>query len=144
MLAAKGGVIGIYDLPYLTASPKQPAIEDYLAHMEHALSVAGEDHVGIGSDASIKPFDTSPAGMVEFRRFEEERHKAGLAVPEEDRPVYVIGLNTPRRIEAIAEELLKRGHPARVVEKILGANFARVLAETWTLSYRSPEPVASL
>ncbi len=131
-LAAKGGVVGIYDLPYLAASPKQPTIEDYMAHMEHALKVAGEDHVGVGSDVGIQAFDTTPPGMAEFRKFEEERQKSGLAAPEEDRPVYVVGLNTPRRMEVIADQLLKRGYPARVAEKIIGGNFIRVFREIWT------------
>ena len=131
-LADKGGVIGLYDLPYLTASPKQPTVEDYMAHMEHALKVAGEDHVGIGSDVGIEPFDTSPKGMAEFKKSEEERQKSGLAAPEEDRPTYVVGLNMPRKLEAVSEQLLKRGYSTDTVEKVLGRNFARVLTETWT------------
>jgi membrane dipeptidase len=132
-IAGKGGVAGIYDLPYLTASPKQPTVEDYMLHMEHALEIMGEDHVGIGSDVSIKPFDSSPKGMAEFDKAEQMRQKAGLAAPEEDRPIYVVGLNTPRRIEIITDELLKRGHSSSVVEKIIGANFVRVFTEIWTV-----------
>ena len=131
-LADKGGVVGIYDLPYLSASPRQPTVDDYMAHMEHALKVAGEDHVGVGSDAGLDPFDTSPKGMAEFNKSEEERQKAGLAAPEEDRPTYVIGLNTPRRIEVITDQLLKRGYSERVAEKVIGGNFVRVLGEIWT------------
>lgn len=131
-LARKGGVVGIYDLPYLAASPKQPTVEDYMEHMEHALKVAGEEHVGVGSDVSIQPFDTSPTGMAAFNEMREERQKGGLAAPEEDRPTYVVGLNVLRKNEIIADQLLKRGHPARVAEKILGANFARVFGEIWT------------
>lgn len=131
-LAAKGGVVGIYDLPYLAASPKQPTADDYMAHMEHALRVVGEEHVGVGSDVGIEPFDTSPKGMAEFNKFEEERQKSGLAAPEEDRPTYVVGLNTPRRIEVIADQLLKRGYPARTTEKVIGSNFAQVFDEIWT------------
>ena len=131
-LADKGGVVGIYDLPYLTASPRQPTVDDYMAHMEHALKLVGEDHVGVGSDVSISPFDTSPKGMAEFNKVEEQRQKSGLAAPEEDRPTYVVGLNTPRKIEIIIDQLLKRGYPARAAEKIVGANFARVFTEIWT------------
>jgi membrane dipeptidase len=130
-LAARGGVVGIYDLPYLTASPHQPTVDDYLQHLEHALKVAGEDHVGIGSDVGIAPFDTSPKGMAEFAKNEAERQAAGLAAPEEDRPTYVVGLNVPRRIEIIADRLLKRGYSAAVTEKVVGANFARVFTEIW-------------
>lgn len=131
-LANKGGVVGVYDLPYLTPSPKQPTVDDYMAHMVHALNVAGEDHVGVGSDVPINPFDTSPKGLAEFNKFEEERQKSGLAAPEEDRPTYVVGLNTPQKIEVIADQLLKHGYATSVAEKIVGANFARVLDETWT------------
>jgi membrane dipeptidase len=130
-LAAKGGVVGIYDLPYLTASPHQPTLDDYMAHLEHALGVAGEDHVGIGSDVGVEPFDTSAAGMAEFSHELEERRAAGLSAPEEDRPTYVIGLNVPRRMEIIADRLLKRGYSAAATEKVLGANFARVFKQIW-------------
>jgi len=130
-LAAKGGVVGIYDLPYLTPSPRQPTVDDYMAHLAHALEIAGEDHVGIGSDVGIAPLDISPAGMAETEHELKERRAAGLAAPEEDRPPYVVGLNTPRRLEIIADRLLKRGYSAGVTEKVLGANFARVLTQIW-------------
>jgi len=130
-LADKGGVMGIYDLPYLSASPKQPTVDDYMAHMERALKVMGEDHVGVGSDAGLQPFDTSPKGMAEFNKEEEQRQKSGLAAPEEDRPTYAIGLNIPRRIEVIADQLLKRGYSVRVTEKVIGGNFVRVFGEIW-------------
>jgi membrane dipeptidase len=131
-LADKGGVMGIYDLPYLAASPKQPTVDDYMAHMEHALKVMGEEHVGVGSDSSIQPFDTSPKGMAEFEKSEKMRQQSGLAAPEEDRPTYVVGLNMPRRIEVITDELLKRGYSTSVAEKVIGANFAKVLTAIWT------------
>ncbi|MBV8495839.1 MAG: membrane dipeptidase, partial [Gammaproteobacteria bacterium] len=130
-LAARGGVVGIYDLPYLSASPHQPTVDDYLAHLEHALAVAGEDHVGIGSDVGIVPFDTSPKGMAEFAAVTAQRRAAGLAAPEEDRPTYVEGLNVPNRIELITDQLLRRGHSAATVEKVIGGNFQRVLTDIW-------------
>ena len=131
-LAARGGVVGIFDLPYLSASPHQPTTDDYMAHLEHALKVAGEDHVGIGSDVGIDPFDTSARGMAEFARQLEQRRSAGLSAPEEDRPTYVAGLNVPRRMEIIADRLLKAGYSAAATEKVLGGNFARVFTQIWT------------
>jgi len=115
------------------ASPRQPTLDDYMRHLVHALDVAGEDHVGVGSDVSLEPFDTGPEGLADFRAYAERRQQAGLAAPEEDRPPYVEGLNGPRRMEIIADRLLRRGYPAPVVEKVLGRNFARVLSEIWTV-----------
>jgi membrane dipeptidase len=131
-VADKGGVVGIYDLPYLTASPKQPTLDDYMAHMKHALDVCGEDHVGIGSDSSLDAWDTSPEAEKSFQESLAYRKKTGVAAPEEDRPLYVIGLNTNRRTEVIADALLKRGYSARVAEKVLGANFIAAFGRIWT------------
>jgi membrane dipeptidase len=44
-----------------------------------------------------------------------------------------VGLNLPRKIEVITEQLLKRGYSTRVAEKVIGANFARVFGEIWTV-----------
>lgn len=130
-LADKGGVAGIYMLPFLTASPKQPMLDDYLAHMTHALQVCGEDHVGVGSDLSMVPFDASPKAMEEFRKDVERRKKAGISAPGEDRVPYIPDMNTPRREEIIADALLKRGYTAAVAEKVLGKNWLRVFGEIW-------------
>ena len=132
-LADKGGVVGIYDLPYLTASPRQPDVNDYMDHMVHALTICGEDHVGIGSDQAVQPFDTSPQALEDFRQMEAKRQAAGVAAPEEDRPTYVIGLNRADRCEVIANSLLKRGYSARVTDKVLGGNFVRAFTEIWNV-----------
>ncbi len=130
-LVKNGGVIGIYNLCYLTASPHQPNLDDYFAHLDHALRVCGEDHVGVGSDQATCPFDTSPEAMAEYNKHEEERHRKGVAAPEEDRPLYVEGLNQADRTRVIAQEMFRRGYGERVTAKVLGENFARVFQETW-------------
>jgi membrane dipeptidase len=129
-LADKGGVVGIYMLPYLTASPKQPMLEDYMQHLEHALKVCGEDHVGIGSDVPF--FHVDDSELAEMQKAAEKRKADRIAAPGEDRPTYIPDLNTPRKMELIADALLKRGHKSGVVEKILGNNFKRVFGEIWT------------
>jgi membrane dipeptidase len=130
-LAERGGVVGIYDLPYLTSSPRQPTLDDYMNHMAHALNVCGEDHVGIGSDTAYDTFDTSPEALAQFEESMRQRAAAGVAAPEEDRPLYVEGLNHIRRCETIADALLRRGYSARVAEKVLGENFLRAFGEIW-------------
>ena len=129
-LADKGGVVGIYMLPYLTASPKQPMLDDYLQHLEHALKVCGEDHVGVGSDVPF--FEVDESDLAEMKQAAEKRKADGIAAPGEDRPTYLPDLNTSRKMELIADALLKRGHKIGAVEKIMGANFKRVFGEIWT------------
>jgi membrane dipeptidase len=129
-LADKGGVVGIYMLPYITASPKQPMLDDYMQHLEHALKICGEDHVGVGSDVPF--FRVDDSDLEEMKKATEKRKTDGIAAPGEDRPTYIPDLNTPRKMEFIADSLLKRGHNSAVVEKILGNNFKRVFGEIWT------------
>ena len=88
--------------------------------------------MGVGSDTTLEPFDASPDGLAEFNKSEEQRQKSGLAAPEEDRPTYVVGLNTSRRIEVITDQLLKRGYSERVAEQMIGGNFVRVFGEIWS------------
>jgi membrane dipeptidase len=130
-LAGNGGTIGIYELSFLSGGPAQQSIDDYMAHLTHALRVCGEDHVGIGSDSSLEPFDTSPGSLAEWTAYVEKRKAAGIGAPGEERPPYVVGLNQPNRPELIANALLQRGYPARIAEKVLGSHFERVFARTW-------------
>ena len=53
-VADKGGVVGVYFMPFLTLD-SQPKGEDLLRHVEHVANVAGEDHVGIGTDNGPLP-----------------------------------------------------------------------------------------
>ncbi|MDR1718964.1 MAG: gamma-glutamyl-gamma-aminobutyrate hydrolase family protein [Dysgonamonadaceae bacterium] len=50
-LAKNGGVVHICIVDeFLTDNPKDATIEDLMRHIDHAVNVAGIDHVGIGSD----------------------------------------------------------------------------------------------
>ena len=53
-VADKGGVVGVYFMPFLTLD-SHPKGEDLIAHVEHVAKVAGEDHVGIGTDNGVLP-----------------------------------------------------------------------------------------
>jgi membrane dipeptidase len=133
-LAAKGGVIGIYELSFLVASPAQPVLDDYIAHLVHALNVCGDDHVGIGTDGLLTPFDTSPESMKEWDADIARRKATGVGAPGEGPPPFVIGLNRPDRYAVIADALRRRGYSGRIVDKILGDNFQRAFKETWAVA----------
>jgi membrane dipeptidase len=130
-LANKGGYFGVYLMPYLTPSPVVPTRADVTKHLTHALNVCGEDHVGIGTDGSIEGRDLTPADLKAFQEDVERRKRLGIGAPGEDRMPFVPELNSPRRMEIIASDLLKAGYPARVAEKVLGANFVRALQQIW-------------
>lgn len=131
-MADKGGVIGIYMMPFLTMGPA-PTSTDLIKHIEHAINVAGEDHVGIGSDLSTTPHVVDAEYMRVHRTFVEGRQRAGVAAPGEDPevPMFVTDLNSPRRMELIAEKLAARGHSSARIEKVIGGNFLRLCRDVW-------------
>jgi len=130
-LADRGGYFGVYLMPYLVASPTVPTRQHVLDHLLHAINVCGADHVGIGSDGSIQKVVLTPAQKADFEADIARRKKLGIGAPGEDRYPYVPDLNGPDHMEIIAEELAQRGQPSAVIEKVLGANFQRVLGEIW-------------
>jgi membrane dipeptidase len=130
-LAERGGYFGVYLMPYLVASPTVPTREHVLDHVVHAINVCGADHVGIGSDGAIQKTVLTPEQKAEFDKDIARRKQLGIGAPGEDRYPYVPDLNGPDHMEVIATELAKRGQPAAVIEKVLGANFARVIGEIW-------------
>ena len=131
-LADRGGVVGIYLMPFLRVSG-QPMAEDFMRHLTHALDVCGEDHVGIGSDNSITPIELTP----EFRQIHREsimaRRARGISAPGEDPDVFtfVPDINSPRRLEIIADLMARAGHSSARIEKVIGGNWMRLLGEVW-------------
>jgi membrane dipeptidase len=131
-VADKGGVSGIYFMPYLSKG-KQPAAADIIRHLEHMIDVAGEDHVSLGTDGGISAEVLDQQYKDTFARITRERRAAGIAAPDETEEGYRFAsdLNTPRRFETLATMLVARKHSNTRVEKILGKNLLRVLSETW-------------
>jgi membrane dipeptidase len=49
-LFRQGGMVGLTFVPHFISSKKIVMITDLLRHLEHALSLGGENHIGFGSD----------------------------------------------------------------------------------------------
>jgi membrane dipeptidase len=131
-VAQKGGFIGVYFMPFLAASSKATA-DDVVAHIDHAVNVCGEDHVGIGTDGGTTGIDDLTAYRAFVRRQIENRRKAGIGAPGEnaDTLPVVLDLMGPGQFEKLAGLLERRGHPGRRIDKILGLNFLAFAREIW-------------
>ena len=98
-ISERGGVIGVvFYGKFLRQGEGLATLEDIYAHIDHIISVCGEDHVGVGTDMDGAPVKDFP---------EEMRHISKLPV--------------------LSEYLLGKGYPRGVVEKIMGKNFLRVI-----------------
>jgi membrane dipeptidase len=77
----------------------QTSLDVLLDHFDHAIAVAGPDHVGVGAD-----WDGVPS------------------LPE--------GMEDVSKLPALTRGLIRRGHSAETVRKVLGENLLRVMRET--------------
>jgi membrane dipeptidase len=129
-LADRGGVVGIYMMPFLNAQGP-PRLEHFVRHLEHAINVCGEEHVGVGSDNSITPTVADAAYRSQLAAFAGERARRGIGAPRENELLFVDELNTPHRMGTLGEHLRARGHSAARVDRILGANWRRLFQQVW-------------
>ncbi|HTH23837.1 MAG TPA: membrane dipeptidase, partial [Vicinamibacterales bacterium] len=132
-MADKGGVVGIYFMPFIGPGPGAPTVEMLMRQIDHAVKICGVDHVGIGSDLSTNPIEETPEYLREAKSFVDSRAKRGISAPDESRPLFIPELNHPRRIEGVVRGLQQRKYSTDVIEKIIGGNFHRVFKEIWTL-----------
>lgn len=131
-VASRGGFIGIYFMPFLNVTGHATP-DDVVAHIEHAVNVCGEDHVGIGTDGGVTPIDDMPAYLQRLAAEVEARRAAGIGAAGEraDTLPFVPGLEGPDQFFDLADRLAARGHSRARIEKILGGNFLAFAREIW-------------
>jgi len=132
LVADRGGFVGMYFMPFLDRSGHATAA-DVVAHIEHALQICGEDHVGIGTDGGTTPIDDLQSYAADLRKEHERRVAQGVAAPGErvDTHPFVDDLRGPGQFRKLARLLAARGHSETRIAKILGGNFIRYAREVW-------------
>ncbi|WP_158501539.1 dipeptidase [Vitiosangium sp. GDMCC 1.1324] len=130
-LAGKGGVFGVFNMSVWLTDKPTVGLEDLLTHVDHAVKVAGVEHVGFGSDGYVvRTGEGDPQKEIAgFKRF-VERNKGLPGSEQLPQHLHVAELNGPDRLLRLAEGLDRRGYKPADIEKILGGNFARLLRDT--------------
>ena len=131
-VADKGGVVGVYFMPFLAAD-MNPSGEQLIAHLEHVANIAGEDHVGLGTDNGVLPLPLDESTKKAMDDWTRERIKLGIAAPGEAVGVYTVveSYNSIDRYRRLAADLTRRGWSQPRLEKLFGGNFLRVYREAW-------------
>ncbi len=132
LVATRGGFVGIYFMPFLSASGHAKA-DDVVAHIEHAVEVCGEDHVGIGTDGTVTPIDDLEAYRTHLAAEVAARRAAGISAKGErpDTFPFVVDLRGPGQFRELAGRLERRGYTSGRIEKILGRNFLAYAQQIW-------------
>jgi len=132
LLASKGGVVGIYFMPFLKED-SFPNATDVVRHIEHAINICGEDHVGIGTDGGTTQVDDMAAYHKIIDDEISRRQAAGISARGEKKGIvpFIPDLQGPGQFQKLADMLAARGHSAARIEKILGQNFLRFYRDIW-------------
>ena len=132
LVAKRGGFVGIYFMPFVQATGQARA-EDVVRHIEHAVNVCGEDHVGIGTDGSVSTVDDLDRFKARIALEVAARKQAGIGAAGEgpDTLPFVVDLRGVDQFRKLASLLAARGFSPARVEKILGGNFLRFARDVW-------------
>ena len=87
----------------LTPQPEDAALDDFIKHINHAVQVMGEDHVGLGAD-----FDVYQSHVEKPLGF------------------WTKGLEEADQWMKVTEGLLGLGYAEERIRKIMGGNLLRV------------------
>jgi membrane dipeptidase len=103
-LAEREGVLGMMGLPFVV-DPAAPTIPRWLDHFDHAVSVMGIEHVGLGADFvdQVTP---------------HEQAKSRLALD---------GFTGPQDFPRLVTALRERGYDGPRLEAIMNGNWLRIL-----------------
>jgi membrane dipeptidase len=125
--ADKGGVVGIYWMPFLVANSR-PSSADLMRHMDHVKNLCGEDHLSIGTDGILSKTVIDDKSRAAQKKFYEGRAAQGIAAPGEGRDIFniVADWDDIMRYRHLADGLSKAGWTTGQVEKALGLNLMRV------------------
>ena len=126
--AEKGGVIGICALGYFVGPDPggQTTIEHYADHIEHAVSVAGHEHVALSTD--FPPQGISPWATKES--WYEPRLKVFKPSYEVRWPPWIEALDSADRFRNLLVVLRRRGWRDQDLRKLLGENWLRLFSQT--------------
>jgi len=132
LVAEAGGFIGIYFMPFLNPTGHASAA-DVVAHLEHAVNVCGEDHVGIGTDGSVTQIDDLEAYQAVLAQEIADRRAAGISAAGErpDTYPFVVDLRGPEQFRKLESLLAAKGWSSARIEKIMGRNFLRYAEAIW-------------
>lgn len=132
LVGERGGFVGIYFMPFLDLDGSAMA-EDVVRHIEHAVKVCGEDHVGIGTDGPITQIDNLEAYREDLAEAVAYRKRLGISAAGEGPNTlpFVLDLRGPSQFYRLAELLRARGHSRTRIDKILGGNFLRHAHNIW-------------
>lgn len=123
-IADHGGFVGVTMFTPFLAKGTAATIDDYAEAIEYTMNIVGEDAIGIGTDFTQGQDQAFFDMLTHDKGYARELTQFGEIINPK-------GIRTLGDFPNLTETLLRRGHSSRVVEKIMGQNWVRLLTEIW-------------
>lgn len=120
----KGGFVGVAGVPHFLPSGIESSVDDFARAIAHIVNVAGEDHVGIGTDI------TQGYGPDFYEWIALDKGNGRRLTSFADAPI-LRGFESLDQYPNIVAALERAGMNSRVVEKVMGVNWYNFLRSSW-------------
>lgn len=125
-VADRGGMVGLTPFPWFLS---EPTLDAYLDAVEHVIGVAGEEHVGIGTDFTEGHGDE----FVEWIMRDKGYARLLTATPlDELRVVMPEGIGRIAEWPNLTAAMEARGWTEPRILRLLGGNWVRYLGDVWS------------
>jgi membrane dipeptidase len=120
-LAARDGYFGLLLVPFFLHPGGGASVNDFIEHLRHVVSIAGADHVGIGTDwgMELPPQMTSILNADFARLGFESQHGVDWGTD-------MAGCNSWAELPNVTRAMLDAGYSEKDVQGFLGGNFLRI------------------
>ena len=125
-LGRRGGIIGLSQFGPFMQKGNDSTIDDYVAALDYVIELAGEDHVGIGSDASQG--HARPSEFLEWCNH-DKGYARELTPFGHARVVKPLGPLEQRPL--LADAIQRAGWREEKMVKVLGENWLNYLERVW-------------
>lgn len=136
-IADRGGVVGIFMMSFWLTRDPVPRVEHLVAHIRHVIRVGGIEAVGIANDFPmagqtnlVKLNNDNAEGVKEYLPWWTAMRDSGIpGFAELPQHVVIPELNNLARMATIRRALEKDRLPKSQIDRIMGANWSRVLTD---------------
>jgi membrane dipeptidase len=125
-IGARGGMVGLSQFGPHMRKGNESTIDDYVAAIEYVIGLAGEDNVGVGSDASQG--HGRPSAFMEWCNH-DKGYARQLTPYGHDKVVKPLGDLKDRPL--LADAMARAGWSDERMRKVLGGNWIAYLRRTW-------------
>ncbi len=126
-IADSGGFVGYATYPPFMPQGPDSSVEHCVEALEYLINLVGEDTVGIGTDF------TQGQDAAFFDWLSHDKGTGRQLIPPRPGGVTIMpkGLRTIGEFSGLTHAMVAAGWPESRIEKVMGANWMRVLKDVW-------------